>query len=152
MRELEEILPAWVADELEPSMILDRFVGLRASVTEPVAYECFEAGRERFAWLRDPSGLVEDVSQLVGPRSTTIRGLVHWTLFLRRRRTGWRVEKALTWDSIEAARLATGMEWAGRAGFIVGFWDGRPVVGPSISDFEDPARYLRLLSRKNRRS
>jgi hypothetical protein len=126
MRKLEEILPAWVADELEPSMILDRLVELRASVIEPVAYQCFEAERERFAWLRDPSGLVRDVNQLVGPRSTTIRGLVHWTLFLRRRRTGWRVEKALTWDSIDAARLAAGMEWAGRAGFLVGFLGGSP--------------------------
>ena len=152
MRELDEILPAWIAGELDPSMILERLVELRASVVEPVAYQCYEADRERFAWLRDPSGLVRDVNQLVGPRSTLIRGLVHWTLFLRRRRTGWRVEKALIWDSIEAARQVAGMEWAGRAGFLVGFSEGRLVVGPHISDFEDPVRYVLLLSRKNRRS
>jgi hypothetical protein len=119
---------------------------LRAGFTEPAAYQAFEVDKERFGWMRDPSGRenVDGISEpLLGARS----GPVWWFLRLVRRRTGWRVVKAVEWKSLEAARMAAGMEWAGRHGYFVGLRSGRAALGPNMADFEDPIKYIALLKK-----
>lgn len=150
MDEIDEMLPAPVAGELTLSDVPERFAQLRLGLTEPAAYLAFEVGKERFAWLRDPSGR-ENNDGFPDPLFSTRSGPVWWFLRLARRRTGWRLEKVMAWKSMEAARMAAGMEWAGHQGYIVGLRGDRAVVGPHLTDFEDPARYLALLKRGRRR-
>jgi hypothetical protein len=105
---------------------------LRASVSGSVAYAYFEAGRERFGWLKDPTGLigdVGDVGDVFAPEGRSTIGEVYWSVRLRRTRRGWRVRKALPWGPAEAARLATAMEWVGSQGYLVDFRDGRSSPG-----------------------
>src|SRR5664280_808042 len=112
MDEIEAMLPLPVAGELAPSDVPEHFASLRIGLTEPAGYLAFEAGKERFAWIRDPMGRTNTdgiPEPLFGARS----GPVWWFLRLARRRTGWRVEKAMAWKSMEAARMAAGMEWVG---------------------------------------
>ena len=150
MDELDEMLPAPVAGELILSDVPERLALLRLGLTEPAAYLAFEVGKERFGWMRDASGLTNadgTPDPLFGARS----GPVWWFLRLGRRRTGWRVEKAMEWKSMEAARMAAGMEWIGRHGYLVELRAGRAVVGPPLADFQDPGRYLALLKKGRRR-
>jgi hypothetical protein len=142
--DLEEFLPADRFDILARSMVPERSP-LHATMSESGAYAYFEEGRYRFGWFRDPSGLVGEVGDVFAPRGRLMTGDVYWSVLLRRRQAGWRVEKALRWGSLVAARLASGMEWAGRRGYLVNIQGNRYVVGPAIDDLADPARYLELM-------
>jgi hypothetical protein len=144
MPELNDILPQPVMDELTPSMIPDGTKLRLGGLTTPVPYEAFEAGRERFAWLRDPSARSFSEGRFEDTAMYAYAGSVHWFLLLRRRRSGWRVEKAHVWDSEQAARQAAAMEWAGRQGYLVDFQSGQPRLGPRLDDIDDPVRYLDL--------
>jgi len=132
--ELERLLPAWIADVVEPGDIHERARLLSVALVEPAPYLAYEDERDCFAWLTLPASEAAATAHMPGP--------THWFLLLRRRRSGWRVEKAIPCGSLEGARMAAGMEWAGRAGYLIEYRDGQPVLGPHISDFEDPARYL----------
>jgi hypothetical protein len=143
MDELDKMLPMPVAGDLNLSDLPERFALLRPGITEPAGYLAFAAGKERFEWMRDPSGRT-NTEGIPDPGFGTRSGPVWWFLRITQRRTDWRVEKAIEWKSMEAARMAAGMEWVGRHGYIVELRADRAVVGPSLADFQDPARYLTL--------
>ena len=147
MRDVDEILPMAETDLLTRLMVPDRLAELCDSLDEPVPYSYLEVERSRFGWLQDPIGRVGTVQQL-SDTIDVVEAPIHWTVKLRRRRAGWRVEKAHQWDSMAAARTAAGMEWSGAQGYLVDFHQGRPVIGPHIGDFEDPARYLDILRKR----
>jgi hypothetical protein len=149
LSDLERVLPAEQFDILTPAMVPER-LPLQASMTADTSYAYFDAGRERFAWLRDPAGMTGEVGDVFAPEGRSLIGEIHWSVLLRHRRTSWRVEKALTWSSLAAARLAAGMEWASRAGYMIGLHGDRWVVGPALEDFADPVRYLQLIREANR--
>jgi hypothetical protein len=138
--DLEALLPEASRDTVTPEMAGPRTQG-RFVLAEGATYEYFEARRERFGWFRDPSRAVVEVVD-VGLRPS--RGRAHWSILLRHGRGGWRVDKAMACDSLASARTLAAMEWAGRMGYLIGYVDGRPQVGPHISDLADPARYLDL--------
>lgn len=148
--DLEAILPPPRSDGVSPEMAGPRAKG-RFRLAGPATYSYFEARRERYGWLRDPSGdVVITTSVLSGQEETGPR---HWFILLRHTREGWRVDKPLETSSLEDARIMAAMEWAGRVGYLVDIVDGKPMLGPHVSDLADPVRYLELMkSNKPRKS
>jgi len=144
----ERILPAPQFDVVAPRMAGPRAQG-RFSLAEPAVYSYFEARRERFGWLRDPSDEVITVRDLSGQERAGPR---HWYIRLRHGRTGWRVDKPMETSSLEDARTMAATEWAGRVGYLVDLIQGTAVLGPHQADLADPGRYLQLMkSTKSRR-
>lgn len=139
--DLEALLPEALRDTVTPDMAGPRTRG-GFVIHQSATYEYLEARRERFGWFADPSpAVVEVVDAALRPS----RGRAHWSILLRHGRGGWRVDKAIACDSLASARTLAGMEWAGAMGYLIGFGDGRPKVGPHVTDLADPVRYLGLV-------
>jgi hypothetical protein len=150
-RDLERALPADHFDILVPSMVPSE-LPLHASISTETPYAYFEVDRTRFGWFRDPSGMIGAINDVYA-LGRWMTGEVYWAVRIGRYHGDWRVEKASTWDSLSAARLAAGLELAERAGYQVDFQAGRWVLGPAAADFANPGRYLELAfaARKRRK-
>jgi len=92
--ELENVLPAASFGTLTTDMIREPSP-LRTSISGEIPFQYFEVGRKRFGWLADPAGIEGEVGDVMAPDGRIAFGPVHWSVLLRRQRSGWRVVKAL---------------------------------------------------------